>query len=429
VIELAKRVMDRCDELASHTEEPGRITRRFLTPPMGSVHRLIGQWMRQLGMSIRVDAAGNLIGRRPADPRLSAQGGSAADGFSVGPKREKNRVLLLGSHLDTVPNAGKYDGILGVMLGLALVERLGQTPLAFDIDVIGFSEEEGVRYATPYLGSRGIAGTFDTTWFGLYDDSAITMRQAIATFGLDPDAIGLAAYEPASVIGFIEPHIEQGPVLERAGVAVGVVTQIVGQSRLVVHFRGEAGHAGTTPMIPRKDALVPAARLVAAVQEIGQRVDGLRATVGRLVVHPNASNVIPADVDVSLDIRHASDSVRLAVVDELIRAGTTFASGDNVQFSVTQRNHTESVEVSPRLAKILKDAVADSGFDPMEMVSGAGHDAVVMAARFPIAMLFLRHPGGISHHPDERVDVEDVGVGIAVLESFIHKLSSEESKP
>jgi allantoate deiminase len=396
---------------------------------MASVHRLIGQWMRELGMSIRVDAAGNLIGRRHAGTSLQAASRGDSSDASVGPGQEKKRVLLLGSHLDTVPNAGKYDGILGVMIGLAVVESLGQTPLAFDIDVIGLSEEEGVRYATPYLGSRAIAGTFDTTWFGLYDDSAITMRQAIATFGLDPDAIGLAAYDPVSVIGFIEPHIEQGPVLERAGVAVGVVTQIVGQSRLVVHFRGEAGHAGTTPMIPRKDALVPAARLVAAVQEIGQRVDGLRATVGRLVVHPNASNVIPADVDVSLDIRHASDSVRLAVVDELIRIGTTFAASENVQFSVTQRNHTESVEVSQRLAMILKKAVADRGFDPMEMVSGAGHDAVVMAARFPIAMLFLRHPGGISHHPDERVDVEDVGAGIAVLESFVHKLSSEESEP
>jgi allantoate deiminase len=389
---------------------------------MASVHRLIGQWMRELGMSIRVDAAGNLIGRRHAGTSLQAASRGDSSDASVGPGQEKKRVLLLGSHLDTVPNAGKYDGILGVMIGLAVVESLGQTPLAFDIDVIGLSEEEGVRYATPYLGSRAIAGTFDTTWFGLYDDSAITMRQAIATFGLDPDAIGLAAYDPVS-------HIEQGPVLERAGVAVGVVTQIVGQSRLVVHFRGEAGHAGTTPMIPRKDALVPAARLVAAVQEIGQRVDGLRATVGRLVVHPNASNVIPADVDVSLDIRHASDSVRLAVVDELIRIGTTFAASENVQFSVTQRNHTESVEVSQRLAMILKKAVADRGFDPMEMVSGAGHDAVVMAARFPIAMLFLRHPGGISHHPDERVDVEDVGAGIAVLESFVHKLSSEESEP
>ena len=429
MIELAKRVMDRCDELALHTEEPGRITRRFLTPPMRSVHRLIGQWMRELGMTIRVDAAGNLIGRRHAGPRLQADRRRDFRDSSAGPLREKKRVLLFGSHLDTVPNAGKYDGILGVMLGLAVVERLGQTPLPFDIDVIGFSEEEGVRYATPYLGSRAVAGTFDTTWFGLYDDSAITMRQAIAAFGLDPDAIGLAAYEPASVIGFIEPHIEQGPVLERAGVAVGVVTRIVGQSRLVVHFRGEAGHAGTTPMIPRKDALVPAARLVAAVQEIGHRNDGLRATVGRLVVLPNASNVIPADVDVSLDIRHASDTVRLAVVDELIRVGTSLAADGNVQFSVTQRNHTESVEVSPRLTGILKNAVAGLGFDPLEMVSGAGHDAVVMAARFPVSMLFLRHPGGISHHPDERVDVDDVGVAIAVLESFIHKLSSEEPEP
>ncbi len=414
----AKRVMNRCDELALHTEEPGRVTRRFLTPPMQSVHRLITQWMRQLGMSVRVDATGNLVGRRAAGDANTVDNGVA---------NASRRVLIIGSHLDTVPNAGKYDGILGVMLGLAMVELLGQRSLPFAIDVIGFSEEEGVRYATAYLGSRGVAGNFDSTWLGLFDSSGISMRDAMIAFGLNPSEIDLAAYSPENVIGFLEPHIEQGPVLERAGLPVGIVSQIVGQSRLVVHFRGEAGHAGTTPMVPRRDALVPAARLIAAVQEIGRRTEGMRATVGQVVVHPNASNVIPAEVYLSLDIRHANNSIRLSTVDELVRVAAAFASDDGVDFGVTRRNHTDSVAVSPRMTSILHAAVGDAGIRPLEMVSGAGHDAVVMASRFPIAMLFLRHPGGISHHPDERVDVEDVAVAIDVLEKFVSRLAIEET--
>lgn len=417
VIELAKRVMNRCDELALHTEEPGRVTRRFLTPPMMAVHRLFSQWMRERGMAVRVDATGNLVGRRPASASNAIE--SAA--------RESPRVLIIGSHLDTVPNAGKYDGILGVLLGLALVERIGERQLPFAIDVVGFSEEEGVRFATPYLGSRAVAGNFDTTWLGLFDSSGISMREAIVGFGLNPSEIELAAYAPENVIGFIEPHIEQGPILERSDMPVGIVNKIVGQSRLVVHFHGEAGHAGTTPMIPRRDALVPAARLIAAVQEVGRRHDGMRATVGQVVVHPNASNVIPADVYVSMDIRHGSDSIRLSAVDELVRIGASLASEDGVDFGVTRRNHTDSVAASPRLTSILREAVSDAGIQPQEMVSGAGHDAVVMASRFPVAMLFLRHPGGISHHPDERVDVEDVAVAIDVLEKFVSRLALEET--
>jgi len=373
--------------------------------------------MRELGMAVRVDAAGNLVGRRVANVAASADSRANSN----------PRVLIVGSHLDTVPNAGKYDGILGVLLGLALVERLGDLPLPFSIDVIGFSEEEGVRFATPYLGSRGVAGNFDTTWLGLFDSSGVSMRDAIIGFGLNPSEIELAAYSPETVIGFLEPHIEQGPVLERAGLPVAVVSQIVGQSRLVVHFHGEAGHAGTTPMVPRRDALVPAARLIAAVQEVGRRNDGMRATVGQVVVHPNASNVIPADVYLSIDVRHGSDSIRLAAVDELVCAGASLAAQDGVDFGVTRRNHTDSVAVSPQMTSILRGAVGDAGVQSLEMVSGAGHDAVVMASRFPIAMLFLRHPGGVSHHPDERVDVEDVAVAIDVLEKFVSRLAVEET--
>jgi allantoate deiminase len=420
---IAQRVMDRCDELALHTEEPGRVTRRFLTPPMQSVHRLITHWMRKLGMSVRVDATGNLVGRRPAcDANKVGDNGTTSSRT-----RPSQRVLIVGSHLDTVPNAGKYDGILGVMLGLAMVELLGESPLPFAIDVIGFSEEEGVRYATPYLGSRGAAGNFDSTWLGLFDSSGVSMREAMIAFGLNPGEIDVAAYSPDNVIGFVEPHIEQGPVLERAGLPVGIVSQIVGQSRLVVHFRGEAGHAGTTPMVPRRDALVPAARLISSVQEIARRTDGMRATVGQVVVHPNASNVIPAEVYLSLDIRHGNDSIRLSTVDELVRLAAEFASDDGVDFGVTRRNHTDSVAVSPRMTSILHAAVGDAGIQTLEMVSGAGHDAVVMASRFPMAMLFLRHPGGISHHPDERVDIEDVAVAIDVLEKFVSRLAIEET--
>jgi len=418
LVELAKRVMNRCDELALHTEEPGRVTRRFLTPPMRSVHRLITQWMRDLGMAVRVDATGNLVGRRAANVAAAAADPDTAS---------SPRVLIVGSHLDTVPNAGKYDGILGVLLGLALIERLGGLRLPFAIDVIGFSEEEGVRFATPYLGSRGVAGNFDSTWLGLFDSSGISMREAFLAFGLNPSEIESAAYSPETVIGFLEPHIEQGPVLERAGLPVAVVNQIVGQSRLVVHFCGQAGHAGTSPMALRRDALVPAARLISAVQEIGRRNAGMRATVGQVVIHPNASNVIPADVHMSVDVRHGSDSIRLAAVDELIRTAASVAGADGVDFDVTRRNHTDSVAVSRRLTSILRGAVCDAAVQPLEMVSGAGHDAVVMASRFPIAMLFLRHPGGISHHPDERVDVEDVAVAIDVLEKFVSRLSVEET--
>ncbi len=419
-------IMQRCDQLALMTEEPPRLTRRFLSPPMRDVHDALRGWMVDAGMTVRVDAAGNLIGRlAPGVTQNSDEITLRSCDGAIGQASLREPVLLIGSHLDTVPGGGKYDGVLGVLLGLALVEQLAGRHLPMAIDVIGFSEEEGVRFSMPYLGSRALAGSFDSTWLANHDSEGITMRESIERFGLCPDEIASAAYDPLDVIGFIEPHLEQGPVLERRGLPVGIVSAIVGQSRLIVRFEGEAGHAGTVPMVPRRDALVAAAGLVKKVQEVGRRVDGLRATVGRMRVHPNASNVIPGEVDLSIDVRHESDVLRIAAVEELIQAGAALAAAEDVRFGVVQRTHTDCVSVSPPLVQRLTQAVVASGVQPLHLVSGAGHDAVVMANRFPVAMLFVRHPGGVSHHPDERVDQADVAIALAVLLNLVDSLAAE----
>lgn len=408
------QVLQRCAQIAAQTEVPGEVTRRFLTPPMRVVHATIRHWMEQAGMVIRVDAAGNIVGRRPATSGVSP------------------KVLILGSHLDTVPNAGMYDGILGVMIGLAVVESLTDEDLPFAIDVIGFSEEEGVRYSLPYIGSRAVAGSFDPLWLERVDSDGVSLREAIIAFGLDPKEICKAAYDPHEVLGFIEAHIEQGPVLERLGLPVASVSSIVGQSRLGVCFRGEAGHAGTMPMAMRHDALVGASKWILKVQELALSVEGLRATVGRMAVSPNASNVIPDRVELSLDVRHEQDSVRLAAIDQLLSHAEAIGASDGLRFEVLHRGDSGSVAGCPRLESLLRETIAAQGThccvdgNPLSLASGAGHDAVVMGASFPMAMLFIRHPGGISHHPDERVDQCDVEVAIQVLVDFVKRLAHQE---
>ncbi|QDU90748.1 N-carbamoyl-L-amino acid hydrolase [Pirellulimonas nuda] len=404
----AERVMSRCDRLACCSEEAGAVTRRYLSHPMQEVHHTVGDWMRSAGLRVRVDAAGNLIGRRP------------------GP--EGSRVLLLGSHLDSVPNAGRYDGVLGVLAALAVAELLGAAPLPFHLDVIGFSEEEGVRYALPYLGSRAVCGGFDPAWLERCDPSGVSMRQAIEAFGLAPDKIPEAAYQPDEVIGFVEPHLEQGPVLERAGLPVGVVSGIAGQTRMRLRFLGHAQHAGTTPMHGRRDALLGAARMICETQRIGAGADGLRATVGFLRVAPNATNVIPGEVELSLDVRHPEDALRRRAVDTLLELGAEIARELSLGFSVIDHVVQEACRVDPRLTSMLHDACLARGYDAPMLPSGAGHDAAPLSERFPVAMLFLRHPGGVSHHPDERVDVPDVQVALGVLLQFIHLLAESESQ-
>jgi allantoate deiminase len=402
---MAGLVLARCDQVASFSEETGKITRTFLCEPMRRLHGLLAKWMEEAGLVVRLDPAGNLIGRyeglRPGLP-----------------------VLAIGSHLDTVPNAGKYDGVLGVLLGIAAVRALAGRKLPFGIDVIAFSEEEGVRYRTPFLGSLAAAGRFDRKLLDTPDADGITMADAFRTFGLDPARIDEAAYPAGGLLGYVEPHIEQGPVLETQGAAVGVVEAIAGQSRIWAEFRGRAGHAGTLPMDGRQDALAAAAELVVAVERHARSTNGLRATVGTLAVEPGASNVIPGNARLSIDVRHARDEFRSPAVAYILVEAIMLAKRRGVEFKVTQEEHHRAVPTDPFLSGLLAEAIAARGHAPHRLVSGAGHDAGVMAAVAPMAMLFVRSPGGVSHHPDECVLPEDVAAALESLVCFLDLLAA-----
>lgn len=410
VAALADEALGRCDALAAESESPERLRRTFLRPPMRRVHDRLAGWMREAGMSARLDPAGNLIGRHPA-----TSGDAPA--------------ILIGSHLDTVPDAGKYDGALGVVLGVAAVEALRGRRLPAAVEVVGFVEEEGVRFRTPYLGSLAMAGRFRPDLLGLLDSDGTSMADAYRAYGLDPGRIGEAARRPGSVAAYIEPHIEQGPVLEEWDLPVGIVEAITGQSRLRVSFEGLAGHAGTTPMGLRRDALPAAAELVLEAERLAQTVLGLRATVGTIAAQPGASNVIPGSATLSLDVRHAIDEARERAVAELLERAEAIASRRGLTFRVFEAIHNGAVPADPGLADRLAAAVHEAGVEPRWLVSGAGHDAAVMASLAPMAMLFLRSPGGISHHPDEAVRREDVAVALDVLVRFVDRLARDHRAP
>ena len=384
-----QNVFDACRTLASFTEEPGRITRTFLSSPMHDVHRVLGQWMHSFGMTVSVDAAGNLRGVLAGDsPRI-----------------------LIGSHLDTVLDAGAYDGVLGVVLGVALAEIASRRPHRPAIEVIGFSEEEGVRYGIPFIGSRALVGTLDRGTIGLAED-------AIREFGLDPARIPDARFGP-EISAYLEIHIEQGPVLESLQLPLGVVDAIAGQSRLNFTFEGQANHAGTTPMSRRADALTGAAEWIMEVEREAVAHHGLVATVGRLIAQPNASNVIPGSVTVSLDVRHACDEARHAAVRQLISAATGIAGRRKLEVFQHQHLDQAAVPMNAALCQKLAAAVEAAGYPVHHMASGAGHDAMIVAPHIPATMLFLRSPGGISHAPEETVLPEDVAAALAVGEKFL----------
>lgn len=394
--------------MAEQSEWEKGILRQYLSLPMKAVHELSKNWMEELGMEARIDDAGNVIGRR-----LSAAASAP--------------IVLTGSHLDTVPGAGKYDGILGFVMGLALVRSLGTRELPFHIDVIGFSEEEGVRFSKPYLGSHAITGTFDLDWLSRRDASGFSMKSVIEGFGLVPKRIPSAAYRPAEVLAFVEAHIEQGVVLSRANSPVGVVEAIAGQTRALVQFIGTAGHAGTTPMYPRQDALVAAASWITEVSRRGCEVTGCRATVGYADISPNVRNVIPDRVTLSLDLRHIDDGIRQQAVEQLFDIARGIAVRDSVEFKVIEKQEQKGVAMDDLIRKQLSQAVSDCGLEALNLMSGAGHDAGLMASRFPTAMLFLRQPRGISHHPDEDVEASDVAEGLRVLRQWVLNLAREFS--
>jgi allantoate deiminase len=405
---LAAEALERCDLVASFTEETGKVTRTFLSEPMRRLHLVLARWMEAAGLCTHVDAAGNMIGRYPGN-------------------RAGAPVLVIGSHLDTVPDAGKYDGVLGVLLGVAAVQALGGRRLPFGVDVMAFSEEEGVRYRVPFLGSMAVCGRFDRRLLERRDAGGVAMSEAFRDFGLDPSRIAEAAYPGGRMLGYLEAHIEQGPVLEALRAPVGVVEAIAGQSRIWAEVRGRAGHAGTLPMQGRLDALTAAAELVLEVERLARRVEGLRATVGTLTVEPGAVNVVPGAARLSIDLRHARDEVRTAALAELKGRALVLAARRGVEFRVVQEAHQLAVTADPVLSDLLGEAVSASGHVPHRLVSGAGHDAAVMAVAAPIAMLFLRSPGGVSHHPDESVVPEDVVVALDVLVRYLDLLAGRSA--
>lgn len=402
LLDHARDAIARCRALAMYSEEPGVTTRTFLSPPMRLVHSELRDWMLKAGMTVAIDAAGNLRGSYAA---------AAADA----------PALWIGSHLDTVPNAGAFDGILGVVLGAKLVELLGGRRLRFGIEVVGFSEEEGVRFGLPFIGSRALIGDLDDATLARRDADGISVAEAIAAFGLRFQELD-SAVAHRRTLGYFEMHIEQGPVLESLGAPLGVVEAIAGQCRAVVTFDGRAGHAGTTPMSLRKDALAGAAEWIGAVEREAAATAGLVATVGRINAMPGASNVIAGSAELTLDVRHQEDSVRRSAVERLLTCAESVAGRRGLRVRSETSMDQAAVGMDAELKDALARAVVKSGHAVHRLVSGAGHDAMVMARRMPAAMLFLRSPGGISHHPDESVMEDDVAAALAAGLHFLDEM-------
>ena len=396
---LGDQIIARIGELGKISETPGHLTRIFLSKEHRVAADLIMGWMRDAGMRAHLDAIGNVCGRyegeRPGLP-----------------------CLMLGSHYDTVRDAGKWDGPLGLITAICCVGDLNKRGkrLPFAIEVTGFADEEGVRFASTLLGSRAVAGTFDESVLGTKDQAGISMRDALTNFGLDPDHIGTSARRRSELHGYLELHIEQGPVLEQQNLPVGVVTAISGATRLAVSMVGMAGHAGTVPMTLRRDALTGAAECIVAIEELC-RTDqsGLVGTVGTINAMPGATNVIPGRVSFTIDMRAASDAQRRNAVADIIRQIEQIAARRQLGLKIDVTHENRTVPCAAWLKQQAADAIAAEGFPVFELPSGAGHDGMAMIDIADVGMIFVRCRGGISHHPDEHVDSADVDAGARVL--------------
>jgi allantoate deiminase len=402
--------MKRADALGGISEEAGLLVRRYGTPAMTEVNRLVGGWMEQAGMTVRRDNIGNLIGRYEG----SGNGGDTP------------RTFLLGSHLDTVREAGKYDGPLGVLVAIACVQALHDEGrrLPFAVEVVAFADEEGLRFGTSYLGSRAYAGGFPSRYLDLAGDDGIALADCIRAFGGEPVAIDKDRCDTNGLLGYCEVHIEQGPVLEREDIPVGIVSGIAAQTRARITLEGESGHAGTVPMSMRRDALAAAAEVVLAAESMAQKEQGLVATVGRLTVHPGAGNVIPGRVTLSLDVRHAENRVRDEAYETLRARTQAICDRRGVSLEWEDMQDYDSVECSRELSGKLAEAVAAAGYPVRELVSGAGHDTVIMSGVCQVSMLFVRCKGGVSHNPAESVQVEDVAAAIEVMGRFLESIDA-----
>ena len=405
--DTAATVMERCDLLGNISEESGLLVRPYGSQAMREVNDIVSGWMRAAGMTTRRDEIGNLIGRYEGTG---------------------DKTLIVGSHLDTVRDAGKYDGILGVMVALACVQQLHNRGerLPYSIEVVAFADEEGLRFGTTFLGSSVYAGAFDRSRLRLEDRNGVTLAQAVRTFGGDADALENDGRGNGDLLGYCEVHIEQGPVLEHKDLPVGVVTAINGQSRVRGGFVGKAGHVGTVPMERRQDALCAAAEFVLEAEAAAKADPGAVATIGEISALPGASNVIPGEAEHSLDLRHPDDGARERLRDHLEQRGGEVAASRGCEHRWQVRQETPAVLADPELSELLGRAVEDSGVTVHRLPSGAGHDAAQMAALTPVAMLFVRCKEGISHNPAESVKSEDVRAAIEVMSRFLALLAQGE---
>jgi allantoate deiminase len=398
----AARIMERCDALARHSELPGGLTRVFLSAEGRAASAQVLGWMREAGMSAEIDAIGNVSGRYEA-----AHPGAPC--------------VMLGSHLDTVRDAGRYDGMLGVISAIECVQALsaGRKRLPFAIEVVAFGDEEGVRFGTTLLGSRAVAGTLEPAVLETKDAQGVSIAQALRDAGLRPEDLGTAARKKGTVLAYAELHIEQGPVLESEGLPLGIVTAINGFSRLRVTLAGMAGHAGTVPMHLRRDALAGAAECVLAVERIAKADPEIVGTVGRIEANPGAINVIPGQVMFTVDFRAPRDELRERAVAETLAAIRTIAAQRRLAANIEPLQSLGVTSCAEWLMAQMDAAVAAQGVPVRRLPSGAGHDGMALKAITDIAMLFVRCRGGVSHNPAEAISREDAAAGARALLHFL----------
>ena len=403
---LAGLVMARLEELGQVSQSSAYLDRRYLTEQHKQANRLVANWMNDAGMTTWQDAAGNLWGRYECDNPDAPR-------------------FILGSHLDTVPNGGKYDGMLGVIAPITLVQILQglRKKLPFHLDIVGFGDEEGTRFGSTLLGSRALTGQWPDSWAKLKDENGISLPEAMSQFGLDFDKVSDAAITDSRILGYLELHIEQGPVLEDANLPVGVVTAIAGARRFNIDIKGMAGHAGTVPMTMRQDALAATSEMILCVEKLAS-LHNVVATVGKIENRPNGVNVISGNTRFTLDIRSENDQQRDAVLEQIMQQFQTIAARRKVEMKVEQTHSAEAVHCDQRLQAILQTAITECGIPPFSLPSGAGHDAMAMAVMCPVAMMFLRCDKGISHHPAEAIIKDDVAVALAALHATINHLAN-----
>jgi allantoate deiminase len=400
-------IANRLAELAALSDEPGRLTRLYLGPAHRRATDLVAYWMRDAGMSVRVDPLASVVGR------YEAHDGGA-------------NTLLLGSHIDSVRNAGRFDGPLGVVTAIEVVKAAFKSGkrFPFAIEVIAFGDEEGVRFASTLGGSRALAGTFDDKALDELDENAISRREALTDFGCDPSRLSAEKRPADRCIGYVEVHIEQGPVLEQEGLPLGIVTAIDGITRGTVDVEGIAGHAGTVPMSMRNDALSAAAEMLLAIEQRARTRANLVATVGKLDVPRSAPNTIPGRVRFTLDIRSPSDDERTKAVDDIKATIAAIAQRRGVMQRFTPGHPTAAAHCDARLSDQLAAAAQACGETPKRMPSGAGHDAMAFDKIIPFAMLFVRCRGGVSHNPDEFASPADIDIAARALAAFLDRIET-----